>query len=181
MRETTGETTGALVGRESRFVSMDDLVPIFREQLGEGRTVKFMPRGVSMLPMLRQGADSVVLAPAPSRLSRYDIPLYQRDNGSYVLHRVIRVAPDGTYVCMGDNQFQPEPGIRHDQVIGVVESFFRGERQHSVDEPRYKLYCVLWCATRSPRKFARRCAGFARRCVNFAKRCLRFARRKLGS
>ena len=31
-----------------------------------------MPGGVSMLPMLRQGLDQVVLSPLPEKLKKYD-------------------------------------------------------------------------------------------------------------
>ena len=64
-----------------RNVSMAELVPLFQEQLEMGRSVRFAPRGVSMLPMLRPGLDTVVLSPAPERLKKFDLPLYQRDNG----------------------------------------------------------------------------------------------------
>ena len=68
--------------------SMEALVPLFQERLEDGQQVRFSPMGISMLPMLREGRDSVVLSPAPERLRRYDLPLYRRDNGAYVLHRV---------------------------------------------------------------------------------------------
>ena len=80
-----------------REVALDELMPLFRQTLAEGRSVCFAPRGVSMLPMLRQGMDTVTISPIEGKLKKYDLPLYQRDNGKYVLHRVIRVAD--TYTC----------------------------------------------------------------------------------
>ena len=71
-------------------VSMEELVPLIREVLSNGQSVRFSPKGTSMLPMLRQGIDSVVLSPVTCRLKKYDIPLYQRDDGSYILHRIIK-------------------------------------------------------------------------------------------
>ena len=41
------------------FAYMKDLVPLFQERLSAGQTVRFSPRGISMLPMLRQGIDDV--------------------------------------------------------------------------------------------------------------------------
>ncbi len=38
-------------------------MPLIRETLEEGKCVQFSPRGVSMLPMLRQGKDTVTLSP----------------------------------------------------------------------------------------------------------------------
>lgn len=116
-----------------------------------------------MLPMLRQGIDSVILSPLPEKLQKYDLPLYQRSDGHYVLHRVIRAGE--TYTCMGDNQFVEEPGLNHGQMIGLVIGFYRGDRLHSVNEPTYRLYCRVWYHTRHIRHFWRRGIRFLRRCL----------------
>ena len=143
------------------FVQFEQLMPIIREQLEAGRTVRFNPRGTSMLPMLRQGIDSVVLSPLPERLKKYDLPLYQRDNGQYVLHRIVEAGE--TYTCLGDNQFVLEPGGRHDQMIALVTSFTRGKKEHSVAEPVYRLYCRIWYHSRELRRFCKRAYGWLRR------------------
>lgn len=158
-------------GAQSRFAALDDLMPIIREQLAAGHDVRFSPQGVSMLPMLRQNIDSVVLSPLPRQLHKYDLPLYRRADGKYVLHRIIRAGE--TYTCMGDNQFEPEPGVTHGQMIAVVTAFYRGGRKISVTDPGYRLYCRLWrwsCP-------ARHCWRVCRR---FVQRCRRSARRRLG-
>lgn len=113
-------------------------MPMIRGQLEAGRTVRFKPRGVSMLPMLRQNIDSVVLSPLPQKLRKYDLPLYQRDDGKYVLHRIVAVGQ--TYTCVGDNQFELEPGVRRDQMIGLVKAYYRGEKYRSVSSPVHWLY-----------------------------------------
>lgn len=144
-----------------KTVSMTDLVPLFQERLEAGQNVRFAPRGISMLPMLRPGLDTVVLSPAPEQLQKYDLPLYRRDDGHYVLHRVIRAGE--TYTCIGDNQFTPEPGIRRDQVIALVTAFRRNGRDYSVSHPGYRLYCRFWHHSRSARHFLRRALGWLRR------------------
>ena len=128
-------------------------MPLIRERLAACQTVKFSPHGISMLPMLRQGKDSVLLSPVEGRLKKYDLPLYQRKNGQYVLHRIIQAGE--TYTCMGDNQFAAEPGIGHDQLIAVVTAFTRGARTRSVKSPVYRLYCVFWHRTRLVRRLWR--------------------------
>ena len=135
-------------------VSMEALVPLFQERLAAGQQVRFSPMGISMLPMLQPGRDSVVLSPAPERLRKYDLPLYRRDNGTYVLHRVTEAGD--TYTCIGDNQFVPEPGVRRDQVIAIVTGFRRNGRDHAVTEPGYRLYCRFWHYSRPLRHFWRR-------------------------
>ena len=129
-------------------------MPVIREQLKAGQCVRFKPRGISMLPMLRQGKDSVELYPVPEQLKKYDLPLYQQENGQYVIHRIIGVSD--TYTCLGDNQFYPEPGLKHSQMIAIVKVFYRDGKKWSVDEPAYKLYCRMWYHSRGIRRFWRR-------------------------
>lgn len=136
-------------------------MPLIREYLAAGQSVRFSPRGVSMLPMLRQGVDSVVLSPAPQKLQKYDLPLYQRPDGKYILHRVVSVGE--TYTCIGDNQFQYENGVDHDWVIAVVSAFYRGDQLWKVEDWRYQLYCRFWYYSRGIRHFWRRGIRWLRR------------------
>ena len=148
----------------NKEIALEALMPLIRERLAIGQTVRFSPRGTSMLPMLRQGIDTVTLSPLPETLQKYDLPLYQRDNGKYVLHRVIRV-DETTYTCMGDNQVDPEPGLRHEQMIAVVTSFTRNGRVIPVTSFGYKLYCRFWVGSCPIRRFVRRVKGRLRRII----------------
>lgn len=139
-------------------VRMEDMMPLIREKLAENQSVQLSPVGISMLPMLRQGRDCVILKPVSGRLKIYDIPLYQRDDGHYVLHRIIKVGE--TYTCMGDNQFRVETGVRQDQLIAVVAGFTRDGNSHSVDALSYRVYCRFWHYSRPVRWLYR---GFKRR------------------
>lgn len=145
------------------FTQLDNLMPLFRERLAAGQKVKFSPRGISMLPMLRQGIDAVTLSPLPEKLQKYDLPLYRRDDGKYILHRIVKA--EDTYTCIGDNQFVYEPGLRREQMIALVTSFTRGDKEYSVTHWRYRLYCRLWCHSRPVRHFCRRALGWLRRHV----------------
>lgn len=142
-------------------VQLEQLMPLFLEQFQQGKSVKFAPRGISMLPMLRQGVDCVILSPLPDQLKKYDLPLYRRDDGKFVLHRIVDVGE--TYTCMGDNQFVPEPGLCRDQMIAVVTAFTRGEKTHTVQDPGYRIYCCLWHCSRPVRHFWRRAIGWIKR------------------
>ena len=134
-------------------VCLDDVMPLIRETLSEGKSVTFYPRGISMLPMLRQGRDSVTISPIKGKLKRFDIPLYQRNDGKYVLHRIVRSGD--SYTCIGDNQFCLEEGLDHGQMIAVVTSFSRDGKVHSVEEIGYKFYVLFWHYTRLLRRIWR--------------------------
>ena len=151
-----------ILGEERiKTVTMQDLVPLFCERLLAGQTVRFSPRGTSMLPMLRHGVDMVELSAPPEQLQVYDLILYLRDNGSYVLHRI--VAAGDTYTCIGDNQYTFEPGIRRDQVIALVTAFRRGDREFTVDHPWYRRYCRVWYRFYGLRRFGYRIVVWFRR------------------
>lgn len=149
-----------------RVVSLDELMPLIRERLSAGQSVRFLPRGTSMLPLLRQGRDSVILSPLTQELRKYDIPLYQRADGHYVLHRIVAIGD--TYTCIGDNQFEPEQGLKPEQMIAVVSGFTRDGKEHSVEEVPYRVYCRIWHYSRLVRKQWRRIKRIFRRIIKKA-------------
>lgn len=134
-------------------VRLDDVMPAIKELLAKGQTVRLYPKGISMLPMLRQNIDSVMLSPVKGKLKKYDLPLYQRRNGQYVLHRIVKVGQ--TYTCIGDNQFTYEKGVHQQQLIAVVSGYYRDEEYRPVTSLRYKFYCRFWHWTRFPRHVLR--------------------------
>lgn len=141
--------------------SLEQMMPLIQERLTAGQSVRFSPKGISMLPMLRQGVDSVVLSPVPKKLKKYDLPLYQRPDGKFILHRVVSVGD--TYTCIGDNQFQFERGVSHDWIVAVVTAFYRGDRLWNTDDWLYQLYCRFWHYSRAVRHFKRRGIRWLRR------------------
>ncbi len=147
-----------LISLREKNVTLHEMMPLIKEQLAQGKSVTFFPKGVSMRPMLRDGRDSVTLSAPPEKLKKYDIPLYQRADGQYVLHRVIKVGE--TYTCMGDNQFVPEEGISHGQIIAVCTAFTRDGKRTSARNPVWRLYAVFWQFSRFPRRII---AGICRR------------------
>ena len=115
--------------------------------------------GWSMYPMLRNRQDRIVVLPkGEARLKKFDLPLYQRRNGQYVLHRIVKTGK--TYTCIGDNQFHYEPDLHHDQMIAVVTAIVRDGREIPVTDLRYRLYCRFWHASRPVRYLWR--GGIAR-------------------
>ena len=60
-------------------------------------------RGDSMMPLIKEGRDLIIIEKPVGRLKKYDVPLYKRDSGQYVLHRVLKVRDDDYVIC-GDNR-----------------------------------------------------------------------------
>lgn len=115
----TGDPTAHRAG------SMKEAEPIFRAVLESGGTFRLMPRGNSMRPTIIPGRDGVSLVRLEGQASVYDILLYQRADGSFILHRVAAVAPDGSYTMCGDHQVVLERGVRQEDVVGVVTAIHR--------------------------------------------------------
>ena len=72
------------------------------------------------------------------------MPLYRRDSGKYVLHRVLEVRPED-YVLCGDNRWNKEYGITDRHVLGVLTAVVRGGRELKMTDLRCRLYAHLWC------------------------------------
>ena len=122
-----------------KTVSIRDLIPTIQRSISNGGTVEMAVPGNSMKPTLINRV-SVVRLTAITVPKRGDMVLYRRDNGTYVLHRIIKCSEDGTYVFCGDAQYQMEPGIRKDQMIAVVTAFSRREKWISCDDPVYRCW-----------------------------------------
>jgi len=133
---------------DKKIVSFSDIYDVIKEKIDSGGEVNFNSRGMSMLPMLHFDGDRVILKKAEGNLKKYDIPLFIRNNGQFVLHRVIKKNNDGTYNICGDNQITVEKGIKNEQIIGVVKAFYRSGKYVSCNNFWYKVYCRVWVSTR---------------------------------
>jgi hypothetical protein len=134
---------------------MEDLIPLIEEKIKNDGEVIFTPKGTSMLPMLRNNQDTVTLKKAIFPLKKYQLAFYLRDNGQYVLHRVVKVE-ESSYVMRGDNQLYNEPEIRNDQIIGVVSHFTRKGKKYNGNEITYILYSRIWVGTVEIRRLINR-------------------------
>lgn len=146
-------------------VRLADLWPAMEEQINNGKAVRFQPGGTSMLPLLRPGVDTVELVKAPATLKKYDLPLYMRVDGSFVLHRVVRVK-DGRYIMCGDHQWRLETNVLPEQILAVAQGFFRGNRYISCKNIFYRIYCIIRTKALEIRVFASR---VKRKIKNFKK------------
>ena len=101
------------------------------------------PKGTSMYPLLSGNNIDVCITRADEPLKKYDVALYKRDDGTYVLHRVM--STDDGYTMCGDNQWVLEHGIEQRQIIGRLDSWYKGNRKHTVRDASYLRYVRFWC------------------------------------
>ena len=126
----------------SKSVHLYEISDAMKEVLKSGGEVSFVTAGFSMLPMLRNRTDKVVLVKPEGRLKKYDVPFYVRPDGNFVLHRIIGFEKDG-YITRGDNQKDTERGVKDEQVIAVLKSFYRNGRHIKCTDFKYRCYCLF--------------------------------------
>ena len=120
----------------------------FERELNESGAVIYTNVGVSMLPLIRENRDILVIKKADG-LKKYDVVLFKRKNikgrGEYVLHRIVKILKDGSFFIAGDNCTDGET-VEREQILGVLASLRRGDKTVNLDGFCYKAYVYLWCA-----------------------------------
>ena len=137
--------------RKNMEVNMASLSPLIEEVIGNGTAAELTVAGNSMHPFLRHNVSRVRISRADV-LRNGDVVLYRRDNGAYVLHRIVKIK-NGSYIMCGDNQYVLECGIRRDQILAVMTSFSRdGVRWKDALSFGHKMYSALWSRSRLVRR-----------------------------
>jgi len=99
--------------------------------------------GFSMMPLLRQRNDLIEIRKKNGRCKKYDVILYKRGN-KYILHRVLRVLPEG-YIVAGDHNTFIETDVTDKMILGVMTRVIRNGKSITPDNIWYKMYVHLWC------------------------------------
>ena len=122
---------------------MEDIIPVLTEVVQSGGEFRLAPRGTSMWPLLREGRDAVALV-APEKLKKWDICLYRRADGSYILHRLMKFKKGEPVFC-GDNQTVMEHGVPSEAIIAKVAAIYRDEKRIALTNPLYQFYTNMHC------------------------------------
>ncbi len=127
---------------ESKKISLSDMYSAIEEVLATGRSFELPITGTSMNPLLKAGRDRVEIIKTDD-FGIGDIIFYRRDNGQFVLHRIVGEDKDGFLLC-GDNQEDIEHGIRKEQIIGVVVRINRKGKIIDRHNPSYIKKVNFW-------------------------------------
>lgn len=124
--------------------SMNEIAPLIEGLISSGNDVEFTVTGNSMAPTFRNMLDTVILTKCDGeKLHRGQIPLYRRADGSYILHRIVRVKKD-CYDMAGDNQTEIERGVPKTAVICVVKAFVKNGKKRSCSSASFRIYSFFW-------------------------------------
>lgn len=129
----------------------------FEDILNRFGQLVYPNKGTSMMPLLRQGRDLMVIDKKGSEpCKKYDAVLFRRPTetgtDAYVLHRILRVNTDGTYWIVGDN-CRTGDIVRDEQILGILSAVVRGGKTIPVTNRGYRAYVALWCGC-YPLRFA---------------------------
>lgn len=153
--------------KSSQSVTFDSMMGVIREKLSGGGDVLISASGTSMYPLFRHQKDQVRLSQAErQQLKKYDMILYQRDSGQYVLHRIVGIGEKG-FILRGDAQTVNEYPIREEQVIAKVSGFLRNGKEYTCEYFPYRLYVYLWTNSVLLRKILGKCKRLMWRIVHY--------------
>lgn len=130
--------------------------------LKEGHTpVSVTVAGKSMTPFFDPG-DTVFLELPRGPIREGDVVLFARFGVKYVLHRVVRVFPDGRLELLGDAQVNSEP-VLPEQVQAVMTGLRRGEKLYDEKSLRWRFFRGPWRRIRRLRPYINRIREVFRR------------------
>lgn len=107
-----------------RIVDIHTYLPVLIDIIKSGKDVSVTVTGSSMAPFLAHLRDSIIVSPPPQQFHRGDMVFFQRQDGSYVMHRIHHLK-EGKLYLVGDNQTEIEGPIDPEQVFGIVRKVIR--------------------------------------------------------
>ncbi len=132
-----------------------------KEELLKNGNIIFPNKGTSMLPLLREGRDVMIIKKKKKgkRFHKGDAVLFERANGDLVLHRISDVIRGGGYLIIGDNCTEKEY-VREKDVLGIMTGVIRdGKKTVKVTDPAYRLYVNAWTGILPIRKIYMKARG----------------------
>ena len=113
--------------------------PLENELLTKGVLV-YKNKGDSMMPLLRENRDLLVIRTLTEPPKKYDAVLFKRPStGTFVLHRIVKVCRDGSYRIVGDNRAVSER-VPREWIIGILTEVIRDGEHLKPEGERYRRY-----------------------------------------
>lgn len=113
---------------QTRIVDIDTYMPVLQELLKQGKEVPLLITGNSMSPFLIHKRDEILISPPDGKWKKGDMAFFQRTNGAYVMHRIVKIEPEKKYYFIGDGQLIVEGPIEEAQIFGKITAVKRKNR-----------------------------------------------------
>ena len=116
--------------------------------------------GTGMRPLLKEGNTLVELrAKDENPLKKGDVVLYRKNDGTLVLHRIIKVEKQGVFRVLGDHQISNAEQVSDKQILAVAKGFFINGCYVDEKTRWYRIYKKVWISSLTLRRF---CLAFLR-------------------
>ena len=148
---------------------LNTMYTTFEEELERSGKLAYTNVGVSMLPLLRQGRDVMVIEKAEV-YRPLDAVLFRRQ--TFQIHRILKIMPDGRYWIVGDNCVTGEL-VERRNILGVLTGVSRDGKLLKNTDLRYKAYVRLWCAPYHLRFFILRMKHLTKRILRRVSKLIR--------
>jgi hypothetical protein len=127
---------------QTKTVPNAELIHEIGKLIEEGQEVIFKPKGVSMLPFIRGGRDSVLLRKA-DELKVGDIALAEISEGRYVLHRIEKIEGE-VVVLMGDGNLVGREKCRRKDVMAIAVKIIKDRREIDCQSQGHLRNAEIW-------------------------------------
>lgn len=110
-------------------------------------------KGTSMLPFLEEGKALVEVETSTlKQLKKGDVVLYKKNDGTLVLHRIIKIECEDIFMVLGDHQFKNPERVNKEQIIAVAQGFFINRRYVDDNTRWYRIYKKIWLSSLTLRR-----------------------------
>lgn len=137
----------------SRCITLpnDLLLGEVKKLIAQGHSVTLRVRGNSMMPLLHDNRDSVILAPFSS-IQKGELVLAEIKQGVYVLHRIIKI-DNQKITLMGDGNISGTEQCQISNIAGVAIEIIRNGKKKSLCGTWWNLYSSIWLALLPIRRY----------------------------
>lgn len=127
-----------------RKVENDQFIPMLRELIEEGKTVSLVISGSSMNPFLIHQRDYILIEKPKRPIRKGDMVFYQRENGTFVIHRVHHIDKKGKLFIIGDAQKEMEGPVEPHWVFGLVTKVKRKGKWIEAGDFWWEFFEHVW-------------------------------------
>lgn len=126
-----------------RKLDTDAYISTLRDLVNQGKEVRLIVSGSSMSPFLIHERDSILFSKPDSTLKRGDMVFYQRENGQFVMHRILHVKPEGLFI-IGDAQVEIEGPVNPSCVFARITKVNRKGKWIGPGQFWWWFFSTIW-------------------------------------
>lgn len=130
--------------KDKWIVPNEGLLQAVAEEVAQGGQVLVTVRGNSMRPLWIDRRDKVVLKAFQEKDCQVGtVVLARLGEGTYVLHRIVRIDDEWVNV-MGDGNCYSTEWVKKQQIVAKVTAFVRNGKTRECSGWKWKVYSWIW-------------------------------------